>query len=136
MVALDKTGRVHEWGKGSGFGKLAELKVLTPQPVEGLENIVAVEDNDNTPLALDSAGRVWTWVVGQAGSVRAIRTPVAMKKVVYDLALGDNGFVYELSGEEGQEAYTVKAETRNLVAVDIGHGRCGSPLFLVQDTAL
>src|SRR5687768_58716 len=56
-LALTSDGRVFEWGARGG---------LTPVPVFGLENVIAVAAGEQHALALRRDGTVWTW--GENGS--------------------------------------------------------------------
>ncbi len=122
-LALDSTGAVYGWGRGSvgergdgtTSGSGVPVAVVTAgTPMEG-KKIVAIAAGDRHSLALDASGRVYAWGLnanGQLGddstsnrllpvAVATAGTPMAGKTIVaiaaggyHSLALADDGTIY------------------------------------------
>ena len=70
-AAVLPDGTVWVWG-ANDRGQLGDGTVtlaLTPKPVPGLANVVAVASGDSHLLALTRTGEVWTWGANEAGQL-------------------------------------------------------------------
>ncbi|BDR53975.1 hypothetical protein KIMH_00860 [Bombiscardovia apis] len=100
-MALDSAGHVWTWGSNQN-GELGNGSQPS-QPIAGGRNdptditgqgglpagIVQISGAAGSPLALDSAGHVWTWGVGTLRNMQDAGIPVSLKPVPVDLcALG------------------------------------------------
>lgn len=69
--ALDNTGHVWAWGRGSQgqLGNGSTSDKTTPVQVANLSGIVAITGGSSTGYALDSTGHVWAWGQGDNGKL-------------------------------------------------------------------
>lgn len=74
-LALREDGTVLAWGRNDsaqlGLGSTSSAPTLTPTPVPGLSNVIALAAGEAHSLALKSDGSVWAWganAYGQLGN--------------------------------------------------------------------